>query len=460
MMKMRFLNFQKHVQATKPDQTGFIVYFKKTLEQLGDLATLHELQYVTQSFFKDLLKIPMTSTKLYIRRTDYNHNSSINENTNVHKSAQDDIEYLMATNKHANEINKILLKSKVVIKDELEFNNFYDESQENKSAVKFLENINSEVFIPIFIKQNLIAYITIEINARSNKLYSNIENDQMVIFASYLGSIINFLNNKNLNSIIEQDKELKEELYRKHQEANQYKESIRSFLRNNKKRSIGLIFYRNRQFIFANQTAKKLIDIDPNIQEGHHLSHKLKELALQTELYRSSETITTYDSHNNKIIISSIPEQLNNSITFLIYYPEISDILREKMEKLNDPTQLDYLLYLETTESGKLVNQLIPSSSETLMQFKINLLKLALNKGALLLDMPEEDLIPTVEIIHHISLRENLHILSLCSSGKDSYPDIAIKLFGINPIFGAEENTPLFAKLNKSGTLFIKNAYF
>ena len=54
----------------------------------------------------------------------------------------------------------------------------------------------------------------------------------MLVFASYLSNIINLLQNRNLEMLIQQEKELKEELYSKHQEINQYKESIRSFLRN------------------------------------------------------------------------------------------------------------------------------------------------------------------------------------------------------------------------------------
>ena len=57
-------------------------------------------------------------------------------------------------------------------------------------------------------------------------------------------------------------------------------------------------------------------------------------------------------------------------------------------------------------------------------------------KKQFLLDMPEDDLLATVEILHHINLREQLHVIKL------HYPntnfDLAIKLFGINPMLGIE----------------------
>jgi DNA-binding NtrC family response regulator len=38
--------------------------------------------------------------------------------------------------------------------------------------------------------------------------------------------------------------------------------------------------------------------------------------------------------------------------------------------------------------------------------------------------------------------------------------DIAIKLFGINSLFGSNAETPLLEKLNNTGTLFIKNIHY
>ena len=47
----------------------------------------------------------------------------------------------------------------------------------------------------------------------------------MLVFGSYLGHIINLLQKQNLDTLILKEKELKEELFLKHQEINQYKVS-------------------------------------------------------------------------------------------------------------------------------------------------------------------------------------------------------------------------------------------
>lgn len=132
-------------------------------------------------------------------------------------------------------------------------------------------------------------------------------------------------------------------------------------------------------------------------------------------------------------------------------------MIKKQIDLLANPSEWDYLLYLETTKSGQLINQLIPSSGAQLLNFKIQLLKTALSKKALLLQMPDADLLPTVEIIHHISLREKLERLTL-QAHKNT--DVAIQLFGINSLLGFPQKTSLLERLNSIGTLFIQNIHF
>ena len=319
-----------------------------------------------------------------------------------------------------------------------------------------MKKINADIMVPIYNKQQrVIAYIIVERDARV-EFYSDIERDEMLVFANYLGNVIYLLQNRNLEALIHQEKELKEELYNKHQEINQYKESIRSFLKNSKQKEIGIIFYKNRRFIFGNQTAKELIKININTQEGHPLTQALKQIARHVEEYKSVQTCFTKDSEGKKLILSGVPNLEQSNVIITVYYPEITDIITKQIDHLKDPTKWDYLLYLESTQSGQLINQLIPGSGEYLLNFKISLLKTALSKKATLLSMPEEDLLPTVELLHHISLRDTLHILNL--QGPEKNFDTAVKLFGINSIFGiAPAEQPLLKKLDTIGTLFIGN---
>jgi transcriptional regulator of aromatic amino acid metabolism len=454
MIGLRFLNFHNHVQSSTT--FNFIDDFKDVLEQLGYVSNMKELGHITQAFFKGAFNIQPSRVTLFLRKL---QTSKAHEEESPISSIETHVESFI--NRHETDSCKlapVLRQSKILITDEITFSAFYDETQITRELVQFLEQINADVFLPIYEKNMIIAYVIIERDARLNDFYSNVERDEMVVFASYLGNIINLLQNSNLHAIIQKDKELREELYRKHQEINQYKESIRSFLHDSKQRKIGILFYKNRQFIFGNQAAKELIKLNLNAHEGHPLSKALHRVVQQVQDYKTGQTSFTKDLDGNRLVLSALPNLEKSNIIIAVYYPEISDILKNQIDLLKDPTQWDYLLYLDTTQSGKLINQLIPGSGEHLLNFKIELLKTALSKKALLIEIPDQDLIAMVELLHHISLRESLHILKLQAPEKNF--ETAIKLFGMNSIYNMNQGQAILDKLNNTGTLFIQNIHF
>ena len=145
----------------------------------------------------------------------------------------------------------------------------------------------------------------------------------------------------------------------------------------------------------------------------------------------------------------------NAGVIITLYYPDTSDIIKHQIDHLHDPSAWDYTLYLETTKSGKLINQLVPGTGQTLLNFKVKILQAALTRKAIVLQLAEDDVMQLVEIIHTISLRENLHVLEL--QGPSLNQDLAIKLFGINPLLQILPEEPILKKLDGKGTLFIKN---
>ena len=186
------------------------------------------------------------------------------------------------------------------------------------------------------------------------------------------------------------------------------------------------------------------------------MTKAVKRIAQLVEEYKAPQKLIIKHDNGNKLSVNAVPALETNSVIITISYPDCTDVITNQLDQLRDPTKWDYLLYLETTKPGQLINQLIPSTGEILLNFKIQLLELALSKKALLLEMAVEDVMPTVELIHHISMRETLHILTLENPVKST--DILIKLFGISAVFGlATTEKPLFEKLNETGTLFIEH---
>ena len=367
MIGLRFLNFHDHVKDH--NRFNFMDDFKVILEKFSSVSTLEELGQITQTFFYDSLQVPLSKTKLYIREKQLLY--GVPQNALISQSVPALVENFMDKHNHA--VCDFIFKNKILIYDEIDFSNFYEKTTYRNQILNFLDTLNADIFLPVYEDKKLIAYIIIERFARHDKLYSDVERDEMLIFCSYLGNIINLIQNKSLDMLIEQSKELKEELFKKHQLIMQYKESIRSFIRTNKQRTIGIIFYKNYKFVFGNQAAQDIIQINPNYQEGHHITKTLKKIVANVENFNTQQTIFTKDSQNNTIILSGVPHLEQKNIIITAYYPEMSDILKQHIDYLKDPSEWDYLLYLETTDAGKLMNQLIPSASETIVSFKINI---------------------------------------------------------------------------------------
>lgn len=451
MLRLRFLNLKKHVVAEDSDG-HFMDRFKHFLEQLSRAITPQELKHIVKIYYKEVLNVSDGKTNLYLRNTDNTESKTTYYNQDLTENI---VEAFVASNPSGCEY---LQKSPCLVLDEIEFNCFYQSDQLYLDLRIFLDQINAEMFVPIYQDQILIAYITIEKDPYSKRIYSNIELDEIAVFGKYLGNIINLMQKRNLDLLLEQEKSLKEEIYQKHQQINQYKESIKSFIKQNHYKKIGILFYKSRRFILGNQDAKEFINFNLNAQAGHPLAKKLLDVAKQVEIYKSPQNCFAKDTNGNTIVLTAIQSLDQNNVIITMHYPDITDIIKKQIDLLADPTQWDYLLYLETTKSGNLINKLIPGSGELMLNFKIELLKITLSKKAILISMPEEDLIQTVELVHHISLRETLYTLKLHSPATNF--DTPMQLFGINPIFGKTQGEPLLQKLNNNGTLFIQNIHY
>ncbi len=443
IMVLRFLNVENHVQSSY--QKEFFNNFKITLEQLSHVTTTQELGALTQTFFKAAFAIPSRNTTLYVR------NQHVDQQVLDPSSNQTLIESFMHT--HDTATCKFIQHRRILIYDELEFSNFYADHDITNTILSFMDTINAGIFLPIYDRDTMIAYILVEKNARAH-LYGNVEHDEMLIFANYLGSIINLLQHRNLTTLMYKEKELKEELFLKQQEISQYKESLKSFLRTSSHKEIGIIFYKYNRFIFGNKTAKIIVDANHYLFDGLPLSKAIQKVAHQVTTYKAQQTTLVPLKNNQKLIIYGVPNIEQNTTIIMLYHPEISDILTRNISLLKDPSTWDYLLYLETTRSGQLINQLIPGTGEELLNFKLELLKTALCQKAILLEMSQEDLMSTVEIIHHISLRQVLHVMSLNAQNSR---EATLQLFGSNPIISSSAIQPLLGKLDNIGTLFIQN---
>lgn len=149
---LRFLNITSHVESRK--KLNFINNFKDILAHLSRIANIKELTHITQNFFHSELDVPKNSTQLYIRKMDPEQSteSTILYQNELHITKI--VESFLLTQDRVNEnISKFLRATKVLIKDEIEFSNFYDEQVTTNIILEFMHEINADIFIPIFEKR-------------------------------------------------------------------------------------------------------------------------------------------------------------------------------------------------------------------------------------------------------------------------------------------------------------------
>lgn len=197
LINLRFLNLSNYVQT--PTRFTFIKNFTEVLESMAQASTVAETNLITKNLFHKAFNIPSTAVHIYISAS-----SKIVPCNEYDNSAAVAISSLLA--EPNTQLLKTIHKTKILIYDEIDFTNYYERSQENQDLLAFLNNTNTDVFIPIFNQQKIVGCITINKEARPNSFYGHTERAEMIIFASYLGNVINLLQNRNLEQVLVREK--------------------------------------------------------------------------------------------------------------------------------------------------------------------------------------------------------------------------------------------------------------
>jgi transcriptional regulator with GAF, ATPase, and Fis domain len=456
--------------------------FQYTIEQLEALQNICEIKHIVHNYLGKAFAIPTEKIRFYIRTPD----CADNEQAVMHEFSQDEATVEDFISKHP-----VLLKNKILVVDELEFSNFYEERQEYQLELALLYALNADIFVPIYQQKNMIGYFVIARHARketashTNGLYNYVEQDQMQMLAGVLSNAITLLQRNELSKLERENKELvreskqqdqenkelhqevktlSNELFHKHHETAHYRESIQQFIFDGQQeREFGVVFYKNDQFRFGNVVAEELLaGLNLNRHAGHPIVKTLNQLVKQVISYRGVQTRFVTDDQGIKLIFSGIPNIEQSQAIVIVSRQEISDLVKRKLNVLRDLREWDYLMDLETTETGRLVDELIPGSGKALLNFKIDLLKMAFSKKALLLMAPDDDIMTIVDIIHTISLRGGTMQKLLLREPEKADNATSIKLFGVKTLLHEPpQEIPIFELFaKKSGTLFIENIQY
>lgn len=436
LLRLRFLNIQTHVYAA--DQFCFLECLKTTVADLGRLTNFEAIAHRTKIFFVEAFDVPVEKTTLHMRGLN-RHKIEIVVESFFSKCSQD------------LELKNFVQETQVLIYDEIVCSNFYYESPIFSQVIEFMEEINADIFIPINDTQKTIAYLVVERQARHNRLYTNVERDQMLMYVSYLGNILYVLENKSFEALVLRERQLKTELFEQRQENSQYKESIRLFMRSAKERQIGVMFYRNEMLMYGNQAARELLGSESN-SVGLSLLQTVKKIAHDALHYKVPQYALNADPAGTKLAFSAFIGMLAQEVIIIVHHPEISDMIREQVDRLPDPSDWDHLIALATTGIGTLISQTIPGQGKVLLPVKLSLLKAALNKSPVLLAMGNEDALSIARLISQASASPQFQHLTAYEGQSLNH-----RMFGIPPTFSTPGQPGLLKDLDDRSTLFIEN---
>ena len=456
---MRFLNIRPHVASNTSGKFDFFEVFKTALGKLGALTHADEVVPVTKEFFEGVFKIPKERVSLHFR-------SSLEHMHDEASSGQHQRHYVEETLSVDTAAHKAVVdythQLKVLIRDEIEFTHFSTppgaEKESLGAVVEFLQHLNADIFLPIYSDAKLVAYLIVDRGARADRLFTDVERDEMLIYCNYLGSLIYLLSTMNLETLQARERALRLEAFKKERLLGLLKQSVYPFVGIGKTRKIGVLTYKNNKFAFINQAAKDLLNTDLNQEKGLAVTRVLSSISGDTASYLSPKRALVNSPDGQTLVAVATPNVQKNNTVVTIANPTIADLIKDHLRSLKDPDKWDYLLALKTTQEGKKIHQVLPADTPTLLSCKISMLEQSLVATSMLIEVAgEEDAEMLAHVVHAVTGQRVLEEIVLRRSADDE--GLMCQLFGMNPIFRTDQEKALFEQLDGIGTLVLHNIH-
>lgn len=455
MLNRRFFAGDRYI-VSKSDRR-YVYPSESVFAQMKKATSLKDLRKVPRIFMKRAYGIPENKVSCSLRqwgeeagRAEYHENRALKEAT----------ERFLARNISLYEgettVESTLREERILVREEIEYINFYEPSPAREDILAFMHDINADVFVPLFYDRTIIGYIVIGRDALPGMMFGIRERMETFFFSSYLTAHILFLRRKHYEALLKEQKDIYDTLETQARELRVLKEGMREVIDAQAGRDVGLILYKNKKFEFVNHAAREMIPVDPQKDQGHYLVHHLQKVAHMVEKYHQPHMIVTHDEHGEKMVITGLTARQGMPITILAHYPAVSDIVQLHAASLRDPSRWEYLILLQTTESGRLINAAVPGNTPQIVRFKIDLLRAVLGSRAALLRVAAEDLQSFIELMYTVSLRSVLKVYDAAEEPNESR--IMMDLFGMAPVLTRpEESRGLLEQLTNVGMLVIKN---
>jgi transcriptional regulator with PAS, ATPase and Fis domain len=443
--QLRFLNLMPLVQIQKRIDNS--LELAKAKQALCEINNFIEIPIVTAQFFENNYAIARERVVFISRLLGH-------ENV-VDPALVQTIEQFIHDEEAV--VAEFFKEDAVLAYEELAFTHFYEHSTGISKLLTFLRALNTALFMPLKQGSRLLGFIIILKNQTKKELFSQSVQTQMGLFCTYVTYTMTRLEQYQYQNVLIDKEHLTVEVQKIYQKIAKYQESFMQLLKNDGVKKQGIILFKNTVFTFINNAAEELLQINPNAHQGHPLTKALKEIVRRVSVYGNSYALVEKNILGEDICCYGFPYK-KEEVIILVTFADVMQTL--KFENSLKPSDLDYFIFLHTTQAGALVQQKIPTDAPHLQQFKIQFLKVVLSKKSILLDVHEDDIQSFVGLICAITLKKLLHTIDLsCQPNSDM---ICMSLFGVQRFDNTEKNIEhgLLWRMDQQGILFIKNIHF
>ncbi|MBN1549592.1 sigma 54-interacting transcriptional regulator [Candidatus Babeliales bacterium] len=454
MRGLRFLNMREHVEA--PVQVIFVDQFKVFLHQLGKITSLHDLSALVRTFVNEAFDID-TQYVHFIERP-YGALNEAEGRLKPSSQMKYTVEHFLRAVQSKEAISNYLSSKKILITDELAFDQIYADEDLYQVFLKFLDSLNAAVFLPIYYNDTLMAYIVIERGARPRQaFYNNVERDEMLILASYLGNILHLLQTRSIEAVEVQERKLQEVLYAQERGFEFCHESLRAKLHETKRRKEGLVFYSEGKFILGNTDAQQLVSINLNTQDAHPLAVACKKVVQFVELYKTMSFAEAENGEGKSIKITGFPDSSRKEVVLTLREQGIGQKVLIQSEQFQDRHDWLSLLHLHGTKTGQRLNEIIPLFSLPLLKFKVSFMRKMIEHRALFLLGAQDDCKVLADLVHTASSAGCAYYLN---PGDRDEASIAEELFGLDPVVTVgKPRMALLERAGSDGTIIIHDVH-
>lgn len=458
LMGIRFLNMDKQVMAQAREKFDHSD-LRDALSRVNLSDSTEQLELITKTFFEKTFSVGAKHVSLIPKSKDLKELIG-REGSKSHNELL--IEQKFGTSSNSSQLVNFVEREKIIIRDEVEFSHFYEDSVEAKSelfeAAQFIQSLGADIFVPIYYNNQFNGALVIDHGSRPNRFFTDMERNMLIIYADFLGSVLYFNRMVNPQILLQEKHALEEKLYSREQSENLLRKSIYSFI-TSKKRDIALLTYKNRRFSYINDGAKSLLNFDVNLDKGLEVTQKLSSMASEVATFFNSKRAMIGEKQGEELMVSIAPNLDKTNTIVTITQPTVTDFVRDSIEYLNDHAQWNFLLALRTTPEGTALNKLLPCDTQTFLNIKVAFLEYAATRKNMLFEMLSEDdslaFAHSAHAVNHRTLFEEVVV----DYYKHTDEELGRRLFGINPVLDQTDKKCLFEMLDKEGTLYIRNIH-